>query len=80
MVKAVKERDLTIIPVLKEKKERHWKCMTCSYKKVCDMVPDKSDNMPMLRDLLLNIHIDSLVSIIQEDAQSRESKLGGKES
>jgi hypothetical protein len=64
MVRAVKERDLTIIPILKEKKERHWKCMTCEYKKTCDMIPDKQDN-PMLRDLLLNVHIDSLVNVKQ---------------
>lgn len=62
MEKALLERDLTIIPILKEKKERHWKCMTCEYKRTCDMIPDKQ-NIPEIRSLLLNEHIDGLIEI-----------------
>lgn len=62
LVKAVKERDLTIIPVLAEKKKRHWKCVTCEYKQYCDMLPDKQ-NDPELRSFLLNEHIDNIVKI-----------------
>lgn len=60
--RAVKERDLTIIPVLDEKKKRDWKCVYCKHKKICDMVPDKQEDRE-LRDILLNKHIDSIVEI-----------------
>ena len=62
MVQAVRNRDLTIIPILKEKKEGHWKCTTCQFRKTCDMLPDKQNN-ETLRNLLLNVHIDSLINI-----------------
>lgn len=62
MERALLNRDLTIIPVLPEKKDNHWHCTTCEYKKYCTMIPDKQDN-PTLRSLLLNEHIDKLIEI-----------------
>lgn len=64
--KAVKQRDLTIIPVLDEKKKRDWKCLGCKHKKICDMVPDRQED-PELRSILLNKHIDSIVEVKKND-------------
>jgi hypothetical protein len=63
--KAVKNRDLTIIPVLEERKKYDWKCMSCKFRKLCDMVPDKQEDQE-LRGYLLNKHIDNIVQIQEE--------------
>lgn len=62
MQQAVRERDLTIIPIIPDKKLNGWKCTTCSFKKTCGMIPDKQTN-ETLRNLLLNVHIDNLINI-----------------
>jgi hypothetical protein len=61
--KAVINRDLTIIPVLDERKKYDWKCMYCKHRKICDMIPDKQEDQE-LRGYLLNKHIDNIVQIV----------------
>jgi hypothetical protein len=61
---AIKNRDLTIIPVVDGKKAipMDWMCSYCKHKEICDSIPDKQ-NDPELRNILLNKHIDNLVAI-----------------
>lgn len=56
----IKNRDLTVIPVLDDKKTGGWKCKYCKHSNICDMIPDKQTDTE-LRDLLLNRFIDKEV-------------------
>lgn len=73
--RAINNRDLTIIPVLDEKKERNWKCTNCKAKKICDMIPDKQ-NDPEIRKYLLNKHIDDVVERISHQLPTISESIG----
>lgn len=76
----LKNRDLTVVPVLPGKKTMPMdiKCSMCKVRKICDMIPDRQED-PELRSLLLNEHIDRIIerqypqSSISNEIQDQEN-------
>lgn len=56
----LKNRDLTVIPTLPDKKVNGWKCRYCKHNELCSTIPDRQTD-PELRGFLLNEFIDKEV-------------------